>query len=636
MSASHSFPAWATLSSLLVWLLAACSPQQATQERLWVDEEEWQRIELGWARAVSLDRSRLIPDVSRGERLEAVIFVSETGGELVVESGGRESRVPVRGSQRIEVKLSPGHAKVHYEGSPAVMHGARRVRGEPVTRREMLVLVDTLRADYATAERMPEVVGFFAPGALFRRAYSPATWTPPSVASLFTGKVPVKLRVADADGSLIALPPRQDTLAKAMGRRGFHSVAIIGNYVINHENGFSAGFDLFLAPEVLDAGEWPDAELIADRARQVLSWLGDRDLFVYLHFSDPHDPYRNHEAGSALAAPTTGEEPGPTPSELAALKEAYGSEVRRLDGVLGTLLRDAEPLDVVAFTSDHGEEFLEHGGFKHGPTVYPEVSRVPLMVRGGAVEAGSFDDPISLVELKGMLTEPPGASSTSAHGVGIESFTHGVPPRWSWAHEAGQVFLFAQELGGRRDQNGDAVATWLERNHPAVVYTAADGEARFGGPGELQQAMLRLGEHFWGYRRGMWIFQPEPGELLLEVGGVEQAGWVWGPEAATSVVANGEGGVLLSREQGPSLIFLAGSEASSQVVDLAMAEPILLRKGPPRELPSPARLIAWADPGRDSAEIAGVSETMERLRVLGYLDTQGAQDRETAKKERRP
>jgi arylsulfatase A-like enzyme len=30
---------------------------------------------------------------------------------------------------------------------------------------------------------------------------------------------------------------------------------------------------------------------------------------------------------------------------------------------------------------DHGEEFVEHGGFGHGHDVFPELARVPLLVR---------------------------------------------------------------------------------------------------------------------------------------------------------------------------------------------------------------------------------------------------------------
>ena len=72
-----------------------------------------------------------------------------------------------------------------------------------------------MRADHASADWMPEVASFFAGGTLFRRAYSAATWTLPSVASLFAGKRPAELRLAD--GSLVALPRREDTLAKANG-----------------------------------------------------------------------------------------------------------------------------------------------------------------------------------------------------------------------------------------------------------------------------------------------------------------------------------------------------------------------------------------------------------------------------------
>jgi arylsulfatase A-like enzyme len=39
----------------------------------------------------------------------------------------------------------------------------------------------------------------------------------------------------------------------------------------------------------------------------------------------------------------------------------------------------------VVVTSDHGEEFLEHGSWEHQKTLYEEVIRVPLVVAGPGV-----------------------------------------------------------------------------------------------------------------------------------------------------------------------------------------------------------------------------------------------------------
>jgi len=70
----------------------------------------------------------------------------------------------------------------------------------------------------------------------------------------------------------------------------------------------------------------------------------------------------------------------------------YG--IRHTDGLVRDLfgvLRDHGLFEdaVVVILSDHGEEFLEHGRLNHGPTVYEEITRVPLLIHLPG-DGGSF------------------------------------------------------------------------------------------------------------------------------------------------------------------------------------------------------------------------------------------------------
>ena len=74
--------------------------------------------------------------------------------------------------------------------------------------------------------------------------------------------------------------------------------------------------------------------------------------------------------------------------EIDAIRRHYDAEVAFVDEQLGRLL-DALPEDaIVILTSDHGDEFLEHGGLLHGRTLYREVLRVPLVVRAPDAPGG--------------------------------------------------------------------------------------------------------------------------------------------------------------------------------------------------------------------------------------------------------
>jgi arylsulfatase A-like enzyme len=60
----------------------------------------------------------------------------------------------------------------------------------------------------------------------------------------------------------------------------------------------------------------------------------------------------------------------------------------------------------VLFTSDHGEEFHEHGGIVHGQSLYEELVRVPLIVLAPAIDGGRVvRQPVSLLDLAPTLLE---------------------------------------------------------------------------------------------------------------------------------------------------------------------------------------------------------------------------------------
>jgi arylsulfatase len=644
----------------------------------------WHRVEDGWAKGIALDRAVTVDAVRGGDAFEAVVFPGAPG-VLTVESGGLVEKVEVASPTRVAVATEEGEpATVSFSTAGAVLHAPRIVREKSLRRaaggeaqrgagaeprRILLAVADTLRADAVSEDTMPELLGVFAEGARFTRAYAAATWTLPSMASLFTGKAPSELALPD--GTLIALAPDEPTLASDLAARGFHTVGISANYTVHHENGFSSGFELYLVPAVLGHGEWPDATWVLDRARRVVEWFPDRDLFLYLHLMDPHDPYRNHETGDSIAAPTTGATVAAEEAER--MRAAYRSEARRLDGLLAGFLREAGPFERLVVTADHGEEFLEHGGWKHGPTVYPEVSRVPLLVSGRGVRAGGVEIPVSLLALRAFLAGGDGARLRQDDpAIGVESFVHAAP-RFSWAHRDGQAILFARDLTlgapgaaaggvvassagavGGPDESAAAAATsapadpvgvWLRQHHPPLDFVGVDGAPRDPGPDEAWETALRLAARFHGMREGFWVLVPPGSERVrVELPGAN-GGWWWGAARRVGLEASaaqrsppGASGAASAASDTTAplpvlevvgadpfaLVFVAGARSATAVPAGGAASggdrlrPLELSTGPPR-----ARLdrvaIAWQDGGRPAGRLEGVEETLRRLRAQGYL-----------------
>jgi arylsulfatase A-like enzyme len=306
----------------------------------------------------------------------------------------------------------------------------------------LFILVDTLRFDHLTPygyrrDTSPNIARTLAkPGAVVENAYAQAPWTLPSVVSFMTSRQPGEILGDDA--AAYGIPPEVPTLAEAMARRGYETGGFFGNRILHAGNGFAGGFDTFFSPASDPAADdnQPDAAAVD---RRVLPWLEahrNQPFFLYVHYIDPHDPYDNPEIVDNRSPFETAPCPGCVPGrymqgvyagkipldparDTEHLKALYDSEIHYADRFIGRLI-DAIPPEVlrntlIVLTADHGEEFHEHGGWKHGFTLYEEQIHVPLLVRwDGHVPAGSrlrgtvrlLDLAPTLVRVVGGRVEP--------------------------------------------------------------------------------------------------------------------------------------------------------------------------------------------------------------------------------------
>jgi arylsulfatase A-like enzyme len=82
----------------------------------------------------------------------------------------------------------------------------------------------------------------------------------------------------------------------------------------------------------------------------------------------------------------------------------YDAEIMFVDNLLGTLfqmLKDTGILKdtILIITSDHGEEFKEHGDFDHLPKLYDELIHVPLIIYDADLESRRIDAVVSLIDI---------------------------------------------------------------------------------------------------------------------------------------------------------------------------------------------------------------------------------------------
>jgi arylsulfatase A-like enzyme/Flp pilus assembly protein TadD len=251
----------------------------------------------------------------------------------------------------------------------------------------LVVTIDTLRADRlgaygATDVATPAIDRLAREGGLAAEALVHVPLTRPSHVSIFTGLYPSQHGVRDnISPPLAATVP---TLASVFKAAGFHTSAFVSSIVLSAQSGLARGFDDY--SDRFEAGA-DDARFLDTLQRrgditagEAIAWLGDRAhdrTFTWVHLYDPHDPYEPPEPYASRYADR------PYDGEVAWSDELVG----RLDAALTRLgIRDQT---LIVITSDHGEGLGEHDEPVHGFFVYQTTLRVPFIVRGPGVTAGT-------------------------------------------------------------------------------------------------------------------------------------------------------------------------------------------------------------------------------------------------------
>ncbi len=294
-------------------------------------------------------------------------------------------------------------------------------RSVPAPRNLIVISIDTLRADHLGCygyERptSPVIDAFASRGVLFADAAATSPWTLPSHGSLLTGLYPVRHGAHTAKTSV---SEQVETLAEWLGGKGFATAAVVNSTYLTRW-GLQRGFESFF--HVRESVRDREPSEVTDEA---LSWLSghDRDsrrFFLFLHYYDVHSDYASlPEYERTFAAAYDGPADGTTAQMLDHrngkirlrqedadhLRDLYDGGILQLDHQLDRLFRGLDALGIteqslIVLTSDHGEEFLEHGGVLHGLTQYQEVLAVPLIVGGPGVPAGRrIATPASLIDV---------------------------------------------------------------------------------------------------------------------------------------------------------------------------------------------------------------------------------------------
>ena len=328
------------------------------------------------------------------------------------------------------------------------MHVASSARAEMpagAPQHVLLLTVDTLRYDALSVydpsnNSTPAFEEFAKKSVVFDNAYSASGWTIPAMSSILTGVSPM----AHQTSFTHALDQRFTTIGETFAAHGYRTGALVNNPVLFpgryiSDQGFheyqaypnkryqNPSYGIGLLWRMLPK-KWPHFATTTGMTDLATTWYENNQkdqTFLWLHYFDPHDPYKPPTAFMAQEDSLMGTRdslkrpppikpkkdahkppPNLTGSDLELRQEGlskiseeerqlarkitqtrdYLAEARYVDYEVGRLfdsLKEKGLFDdmLIVFASDHGEEFWEHGNSGHGKTLYNELIHVPFIIK---------------------------------------------------------------------------------------------------------------------------------------------------------------------------------------------------------------------------------------------------------------
>jgi arylsulfatase A-like enzyme len=506
----------------------------------------------------------------------AQVLVEASGTGTVVATTRRDGREPIeigrfqlakkRGSTRVFdlPDFGPRELELVLDGGPDVVWseitlieapsaltdeeiaGKETDRAAPLDGRNVILIVaDSLHAKHLSTygyerETSPAIDRLAQNGVRFDKAYSQTSWTLSSISSLFTSQQQERHGVLELNQRL---DERFDTLAELFSAKGYRTVGLIQNGILWKETGLGQGFDEYTTFPYDGDG----VERIVTRAQEVLQEVSDRPLFLYVHFTPPHQPYQPPTVysdafvdadydgpvdGSIRSCAVLNHEKPPVDGpDVRHLLNLYDGNIRFVDDQIGRVLDTAQDKaeledSLVILTSDHGEAFFQHGAQGHNAHVFEEMVHVPMIFSapGSTLFAGgTVQTPVSLLDIMPTLIDLVGLAplEKKLDGTSLAPFLGADPP-----HRPERTLFYSSRYKDELDRvqfavRSDGYKLVVKRGNAALYDMERDHKERndvsLAHPIRAQALWCRLGE-WWRTARAESIHSSSsaPTDEVLE------------------------------------------------------------------------------------------------------------------------
>ena len=279
----------------------------------------------------------------------------------------------------------------------AALYGWSSLAQRQKPRGIILVSIDTLRADHLGVygyrrDTSPSIDAFANESIVFDRAVVQSPLTLPSHISIMTSLYPFSHGILSNNNRLA---DEQVTLAELLREKGYKTAGFADGLFLKGSYGFEQGFDIY------DSDKRIGIARILPKALQWLEENKSSPFFLFIHCYDVHDPYIPpppyntifHDfAYTGTFVPNnrnlkdaSWEKLAVTDEDLQHIVALYDGGIRYTDAKMGeflSYLQEAGLKDstLIIITSDHGEEFKEHGSFLHWQLYCRPNLHVPLII----------------------------------------------------------------------------------------------------------------------------------------------------------------------------------------------------------------------------------------------------------------
>lgn len=294
----------------------------------------------------------------------------------------------------------------------------------------ILISVDTLRADHLgfygyEHNTSPNLDALADHSLVFDNMICEIPLTSPSFCSMMSSQYP---RALGTTRNGLPLPEDTPTVSKLFQAAGYETFCVQSNWTLRSKlSNLDRGFDVY--DDDFHERRWGviKSERSAQEVTRIaLAMLEGRDeskpLFAWIHYSDPHAPYKRHRKFEVSEIPSKRRD------EATRIRGKYDSEIAFTDHQIGRLL-EAIPREntYIVFLADHGESLWEHDYLGHGRRIYQTCLHVPLMIHGASVQRGRTDVPARGIDVAPTLLALAGLAPASSM-LGLD-LLNSPPPR---------------------------------------------------------------------------------------------------------------------------------------------------------------------------------------------------------------